>query len=108
MATSRFHEHSGSEVFASDNNVGNKIALGSALKYGRIALGEVDVYLRLVGTSEWDTAAGQAVLEALDGKMISLDTGLPLTYGKAKRRNGGFIAFRSPYKLTDFKIKPNY
>jgi 3'(2'), 5'-bisphosphate nucleotidase len=104
MATSRFHDHSGSDIFAADNGIGGKIALGSALKYGRIAIGEVDVYLRLIGTSEWDTAAGQAILEAAGGSMIDLNTGLSMIYGKAKRRNGGFIAFRAPYKYTDFKI----
>ena len=104
MATSRFHDHSGSNIFASENGIGSKIAIGSALKYGRILFGEVDVYLRLIGTSEWDTAAGQAILEAAGGKMIDLNTGLPMIYGKAKRRNGGFIAYRAPYQYIDFKI----
>jgi 3'(2'), 5'-bisphosphate nucleotidase len=58
MATSLFHDHSGSDIFSADNGFVGKVALGSALKYGLIALGEVDVYLRLIGTSKWDTAAG--------------------------------------------------
>ncbi len=58
IATSLIHDHSGSDKYAADNGFGGKVALGFALKYGRIALGEVDVYLRLIGTSKWDTAAG--------------------------------------------------
>jgi 3'(2'), 5'-bisphosphate nucleotidase len=40
---------------------------------------------------EWDTAAGQAVLEAAGGRMTMLD-GTPFTYGKPGFRNPGFIA----------------
>ena len=67
IAISRFHDHSETDIFAIDNFIGKKIQMGSALKYGRIALGKVDAYLRIIGTSEWDTAAGQAILEAAGG-----------------------------------------
>ncbi len=81
--------------------------MGSALKYARIALGEIDVYPRLVGSSEWDTAAGQAVLEAVGGSLLDWDTGMPLVYGKSNRRNGRVLAFRAPYGRDDFILK-NY
>ena len=60
MAVSRFHDHPDTGVFARSNDVASTIPIGAALKYGRLAAAEVDVYLRLVGTAEWDTGAGQA------------------------------------------------
>jgi len=64
---------------------------GSALKFCRIAEGAADLYPRIGPTMEWDTAAGQAVLEAAGGRVTNLD-GTPFTYGKAGFLNPGFIA----------------
>ena len=49
-----------------------KRPLGSSLKFVRIAAGEADLYLRLGPTSEWDTAAGQCVLEQAGGIVLDL------------------------------------
>jgi 3'(2'), 5'-bisphosphate nucleotidase len=103
MATSRFHDHADASTFATMNGIAVKVPIGSALKYGRLAMGKIDVYPRLVGTSEWDTAAGQAVLEAAGGCLLNWNTGEPVRYGKANRRNERFIAFRSPYRAEEFK-----
>jgi len=46
---------------------------GSALKFGLIAEGAADVYLRLGPTSEWDTAAGQCILEEVGGAVMDLN-----------------------------------
>lgn len=105
MATSRFHNNNEAAVFAVQNGISILKPVGSALKLGRMAFGEVDVYPRFVGTSEWDTAAGQAVLEAAGGSILDLDTFLPLIYGKTERRNGNFIAFRLPYCIEDFTVE---
>ena len=43
--------------------------LGSAVKFGRVAEGAVDIYPRLAPTSEWDIAAGHAVVSAAGGKI---------------------------------------
>ena len=43
--------------------------LGSAVKFGRVAEGEVDIYPRLSPTSEWDVAAGHALVTAAGGKI---------------------------------------
>ena len=102
MAESRFHNVPASNIFANKNNAKIRIPTGANLKYIQMALGNLDVYPRLVGTSEWDTAAAQAILEAANGHVIDLDTGLRLRYGKRGRRNGQFLAFRSPYVLKDF------
>ena len=64
---------------------------GSAVKFGLIAAGEADLYPRFGPTMEWDTAAGQAVLEAAGGSMTTHD-GAPFRYGKPGFLNGGFIA----------------
>jgi 3'(2'), 5'-bisphosphate nucleotidase len=64
---------------------------GSALKFGLVAEGAADVYARFGPTSEWDTAAGHAVLEAAGGTVTGLD-GAPLRYAKPRFLNPGFIA----------------
>lgn len=68
--------------------------LGSSLKFCRIAAGEGDVYARFGQTHEWDTAAGQAILEAAGGAVFTAD-GLPLTYGRADSNytNPHFVAW---------------
>jgi 3'(2'), 5'-bisphosphate nucleotidase len=68
-------------------------AVGSALKFCRVAEGVADFYPRLGPTSEWDTAAGQAVLEAAGGKVIDLH-GSPLRYNQRESLlNPYFLAF---------------
>jgi 3'(2'), 5'-bisphosphate nucleotidase len=65
---------------------------GSALKFGVIAAGQADLYPRFGTTMEWDTAAGQAILEAAGGRVETL-AGTPLTYGKPGFKNDGFLAW---------------
>lgn len=107
LAVSRFHDHPDVELFAAENQIDKHVAIGSALKYGRLASGEVDVFPRLVGSSEWDVAAGQAVLEAAGGQVLDWHTRQPLRYGKMNRRNPRFLALRAPYQIADFKLN-NY
>jgi len=68
---------------------------GSALKFGLIAAGEADLYPRFGATMEWDTAAGQAILEAAGGRVETF-TGKPLSYGKPGLKNDGFVAWGRP------------
>jgi 3'(2'), 5'-bisphosphate nucleotidase len=75
--------------------VAERMVAGSALKFGLIAEGVADLYPRLGPTSEWDTGAGQAVLEAAGGIVTDLD-GAPLRYGKARFLNSGFVARGRP------------
>lgn len=67
---------------------------GSALKFCLVAAGEADVYPRLGRTMEWDTAAGQAVVEAAGGRVLTI-SGEPLLYGKRDRGydNPHFVVF---------------
>src|SRR5207302_218852 len=65
---------------------------GSALKFGLLAAGEADFYPRFGTTMEWDTAAGQAILEAAGGR-VETAAGAPLRYGKLGLKNDGFLAW---------------
>jgi 3'(2'), 5'-bisphosphate nucleotidase len=66
--------------------------VGSSLKFCLIAEGQADFYPRLAPTSEWDTAAAQAVLEAAGGLVVDLDK-KPLRYNKsASLLNPSFYA----------------
>jgi 3'(2'), 5'-bisphosphate nucleotidase len=67
--------------------------MDSSIKMCRIAEGSADVYPRHGPTSEWDTAAGHAVLVAAGGTFTQPD-GAAFTYGKANQgfRNGWFVA----------------
>jgi len=67
--------------------------LGSSLKFCRTARGEVDLYIRYGLTSEWDTAAGQCVLEQAGGGVTDF-AGVPLRYNaKQSLLNPDFLAF---------------
>jgi 3'(2'), 5'-bisphosphate nucleotidase len=66
--------------------------MGSSLKICLVAEGEADVYPRLGPTSEWDTAAAQAILECAGGSMMDLQ-GQPITYNaKDDLLNPHFLA----------------
>jgi len=67
------------------------VSVGSSLKFCMVAEGLADIYPRLSPTSEWDTAAGHAVLLAAGGRVDGLD-GTPLRYGKTAFLNRGFCA----------------
>ncbi len=70
--------------------------MGSSLKICLIAEGAADLYPRLGPTSEWDTAAAQAILESAGGRMID-STGQPLRYNsKDDLLNPHFLAFGDP------------
>ncbi|HEX6218366.1 MAG TPA: 3'(2'),5'-bisphosphate nucleotidase CysQ [Sphingomicrobium sp.] len=67
------------------------VSVGSSLKFCIVAEGKADIYPRLSPTSEWDTAAGHAVLVAAGGRVDGPDGG-PLAYGKTAFLNRGFCA----------------
>ena len=66
------------------------IKWGSSLKFCKVAEGTADVYLRTGPTMEWDTAAGQCILENAGAKMTKLD-GSPFLYNKQSLLNEGFV-----------------
>ncbi len=64
---------------------------GSALKFGLIAEGSAHIYPRLSPTMEWDTAAGQCVVEQSGGAVLRPSEKTPLEYNKRELRNPDFI-----------------
>ena len=70
------------------------VTRGSALKFCAIAAGEAEFYPRLGPTWEWDTAAGQAIVSAAGGVMVT-PNGEPFTYNKPSLVNGPFLAAAS-------------
>jgi 3'(2'), 5'-bisphosphate nucleotidase len=86
-AVSRSHGDARTEAFINARPGAVRERLGSAVKFGRLAEGTVDIYPRLGPTSEWDVAAGCAVVAAAGGKVTDADGG-PLRFGE---RQDGFI-----------------
>jgi 3'(2'), 5'-bisphosphate nucleotidase len=93
VVASRSHMDANTEDYLKTRKVRSLTSAGSSLKFCLIAKGEADLYPRFGRTMEWDTGAGQAVLEAAGGKVCNVD-GSPLIYGKAARGfdNPAFIA----------------
>ncbi len=71
--------------------VTESIARGSSLKFCMIAEGKADIYYRHGPTMEWDTAAGQAIVEAAGGKMFQETSDRLFTYNKESLRNSSFL-----------------
>jgi 3'(2'), 5'-bisphosphate nucleotidase len=92
IAASRSHRDQKTQAYLDHIGAVNTIGLGSSLKFCKIATGEIDLYPRFGPTSEWDTAAAQAVLEAAGGGVFTID-GKPLRYNhKESLLNPYFIA----------------
>lgn len=68
------------------------LTVGSSLKFCMLAEGKADLYLRLAPTSEWDTAAGQAIVEAAGGKVMKMDCTALDYNGKDEILNPHFLA----------------
>jgi 3'(2'), 5'-bisphosphate nucleotidase len=80
------------EAYLKGRKIAQMVKAGSSLKICRIAEGLADVYPRFGPTSEWDTAAGHAVLLGAGGRLETLD-GQPLRYGKDSILNPDFVAW---------------
>jgi 3'(2'), 5'-bisphosphate nucleotidase len=93
VVASRSHMDTSTTAYLENCKIKSLKSAGSSLKFCLVAMGEADLYPRFGRTMEWDTGAGQAVLEAAGGKVCNVD-GTPLTYGKAERGfdNSAFIA----------------
>jgi 3'(2'), 5'-bisphosphate nucleotidase len=92
VAGSRSHKDPRMDRFLAALGAHELVAVGSSLKFVLVAEGAADVYLRFGPTSEWDTAAGQCVLEAAGGRVTDL-AGAPLRYNtKESLLNPDFIA----------------
>ncbi len=87
---SRSHASPEDEAVLKNYDIVDKTSIGSSLKFCLVAEGKADIYFRSGPTMEWDTAAGQAILEAAGGKMYN-QSGNDFTYNKESLLNGGFL-----------------
>lgn len=96
VVASRSHGHAALAALCDTFAVSEDVSVGSSLKFCLLADAKAELYPRFTPTCEWDTAAGQAVLEAAGGAVIGLD-GSPLDCGHADRQflNPFFVAAAS-------------
>ena len=90
LTTSRSHLNETTRNYLSQFNDFDILQAGSSLKFCMIAEGLADLYPRLGPTSEWDTAAAQAVVEGAGGSVKDL-SGVRLQYSKKEILNPHFI-----------------
>lgn len=91
---SRSHGGPGLQAFVAKLGAHELVTIGSSLKFCQVAEGSADVYPRLGPTSEWDTAAAQAIVEVAGGRVVSAQTGEPLRYNaRESLRNPHFIVY---------------
>jgi 3'(2'), 5'-bisphosphate nucleotidase len=83
VAVSRSHGDNRTEAFIAGRPGAVRSELGSAVKFGRVAEGLVDIYPRLSPTCEWDVGAGHAVVTAAGGK-ITDSKGNALKFGSGR------------------------
>jgi len=97
-AVSRSHGDARTEAFIASRPGVMREPLGSALKFARLAEGAADIYPRLAPTSEWDVAAGCAIVTAAGGTVTDAH-GAPLRFGQGKNDRfivPAFIAWADP------------
>ena len=94
VVASKSHRDQATDDYIAKYNVRDMKSAGSSLKFCLIATGEADLYPRVGRTMEWDTGAGQAVLEAAGGRVLTHPEGDPLGYGKKSR------GFDNPYFIA--------
>jgi 3'(2'), 5'-bisphosphate nucleotidase len=90
IVASRSHGHAALASLCAMLEIEDNVSVGSSLKFCLLARGDAHLYPRFTPTCEWDTAAGQAVLEAAGGAVVTLD-GEPMRYGKHSQ------SFLNPY-----------
>ena len=100
-AVSRSHGDAATEAFIDARPGAIRERLGSAVKLAKVAEGAVDIYPRLAPTSEWDIAAGHAIVTAAGGKVTDA-AGADLRFGQGPRQGAkdfivpAFIAWGDP------------
>jgi 3'(2'), 5'-bisphosphate nucleotidase len=69
------------------------INAGSSIKICFVAEGKANEYPRYGPTMEWDTAAGQAIVELAGKNVIDLETGKPIEYNRQNIKNNSFLVY---------------
>ncbi|MGI9426300.1 MAG: 3'(2'),5'-bisphosphate nucleotidase CysQ [Hyphomicrobiaceae bacterium] len=86
VAVSRSHRSAKLDAKLDQLNFSQRLKSGSSIKFCLVARGDADVYPRLTSISEWDTAAGHAIVTSAGGAVVGLD-GQPLAYANVE---GGY------------------
>jgi 3'(2'), 5'-bisphosphate nucleotidase len=81
------------------------VNIGSSLKFCLVAEGKADIYPRIGSISEWDIAAGHAVLKAAGGNVLNLETGVELTYNSETLKTPDYIALKNVELYNKLKIR---
>ena len=99
-ADSNFHSTELVQNFFERNNITTIQKYGSSLKICKLAEGVIDIYPRLNGTKEWDTAASHIIANEAGCKLLDVVTGNELNYNKQDIKNNFFIASRNNLYLS--------
>ena len=103
VVASRSHRTKETDACIARYDVNRLVSAGSSVKFCLVAAGEADLYPRMGTTMQWDTAAGDAILRAAGGKVVTLD-GKPLPYGPSGEPGGE--AFRNPWFIATGGMDP--
>lgn len=87
---SRSHFSDEDRAFLKKNRIAHYLNMGSSIKFCMVAEGRVDIYYQSRGNMEWDTAAGQAIVEAAGGRVVDKER-RPLRYNKQSVTNGPYL-----------------
>lgn len=98
-ADSCFHSTDQTLAFFREHGITHIKKFGSSIKLCKIASGEIDIYPRLNGTKEWDTAAGHVILNEAGGEIIDLSTNREMVYDKPSIKNNFFVAKRKELQI---------
>ena len=100
-ASSVFHSTDEMTDFFKLHGITRITAFGSSLKICKLAEGSIDVYPRLNGTKEWDTAASHVIANEAGCKLIDVQTQQPIMYNKRSLKNNHFIASRNDLQFLN-------
>ena len=95
---SRYHSNKQTQSFFVKNNIHEIKSYGSSLKMCRIAEGSADIYPRLNGTMEWDTAASEVILYESGCEILSWPDKSLLQYNKSDLTNPYFVACKKGFE----------
>ena len=93
VVASKSHMNQETAAFINQFRNAQLTSMGSSFKLMLLAEGVADIYPRLAPTMEWDTAAGHALLRALNRGVYQTDLQTELLYNKEELMNPSFVAF---------------
>lgn len=102
IVSSRSHMNAQTESFIAQYPNAATISMGSSLKFMLIAENKAQLYPRFGPTMEWDTAAAQAIVLAMGGKVVTMKGGVSLAYNKPDLLNPDFLV--QGFGIVDYRL----